>query len=130
MRRQNGAERADARLCSATAHGPRADHVTGSGASGGAMRASGVNLTVGPAPLVRWALRGAVRDDSTVSGLDRTALCPPRRTKCGAVRPILEDKVRCGQAHPPVSSRAGDSLTRPGGWGAQVLGRFGTGIHV
>ena len=59
-RPQNGAERAAARLCSTAAHGWRAR--AGSGAGGGSMRAGGLNLALGAAPLLRWAARGAVRD--------------------------------------------------------------------
>ena len=59
-RPQNGAERAAVRLCSAAAHGWRAR--AGSGAGGGSMRAGGLNLALGAAPLPRWAARGAMRD--------------------------------------------------------------------
>ena len=51
---------AAARLCSTAAHGWRAR--AGSGAGGGSMRAGGMNLALGAAPLLRWAARGAVRD--------------------------------------------------------------------
>ena len=46
-------------FCSTAAHGWRAR--AGSGAGGGSMRAGGLNLALGAAPLLRWAARGAVR---------------------------------------------------------------------